>query len=231
MEVLERFSRFKDAPWFKFGDEEPENVIIGGAGGIGSWLALFLERAGIKTFIYDDDTIESHNIGGQFFKHNDIGAKKVEALYYNIRDFADTNPGIFREKYTSQSLSNKFMFSAFDNMEARKIMFENWRRFNQNEPNAIFIDGRLEMEQLQIFCITNETASVYEENYLLDDAQIADTMCTLKQTTHTAAMIASLMVGFFTNHLTNIYEEELMRDVPFYYEYFIPLNLTTIRNG
>ncbi len=38
-------NRFKDAPWYA---KEDVNVLIGGAGGIGSWLTLFLSRANFK---------------------------------------------------------------------------------------------------------------------------------------------------------------------------------------
>jgi len=39
-------------------------------------------------------------------------------------------------------------------------------------------------------------------------------------------MIASHMTAFFTNHIANIIERNYIREVPFYYEYFIPINLT-----
>ena len=39
-------------------------------------------------------------------------------------------------------------------------------------------------------------------------------------------MIATHMTAFFTNHLNNIVEGEENREVPFYYEYLIPGNLT-----
>jgi hypothetical protein len=46
----------------------------------------------------------------------------------------------------------------------------------------------------------------------------------MKQTSHSAAMIASHMVGFFTNHMTNNAVGEKDRTVPFFWEYFIPIN-------
>ena len=70
----EHYNRFKEAPWFLSVPEEEKAVIhystinIGGAGGIGSWTALFLSRAGFYTYVQDFDTIETHNIGGQFFR-------------------------------------------------------------------------------------------------------------------------------------------------------------------
>lgn len=84
---------------------------------------------------------------------------------------------------------------------------------------------RLEMEQLQIYCVTPDNIEAYEET-LFDDSDVEDTDCTARQTTHTAAMIATHMTAFFTNHIANIYERQKIRDVPFYYEHFVPASLT-----
>ena len=84
------------------------------------------------------------------------------------------------------------------------------------------------MEQLQIFCVTPDRIEEYERDHLFDDSEVEDAPCTMKQTSHSAAMIASHMVGLFTNHITNIYEREIIRDIPFYYEYFIPITLTEV---
>ena len=40
-----KFGRLKDAPWFP---QKNEYVLIGGAGGIGSWASLLISRAGFK---------------------------------------------------------------------------------------------------------------------------------------------------------------------------------------
>lgn len=219
----QQFDRFKDAPWFP---KVNETVMIGGAGGIGSWLTLFLTRAGFVPFVYDFDTIEAHNLGGQLFRPSDIGSSKVRAIHNIISEFTGQSITTINERITATSPAHHFMFSAFDNMQARKDLFEIWKRSIATCPvTPIFIDGRLEMEQLQIFCVTPDKIDDYQAQ-LFDDAEVEDAPCTMKQTSHSAAMIATLMTAFFTNHMTNIYEREVVRDVPFYHEFFIPLALT-----
>lgn len=222
--MTQQFDRFKDAPWFP---QRDELVMIGGAGGIGSWLAFFLTRAGFKPTIYDFDIIEEHNVGGQLFRNSDVGLPKVSALYNIIKEFCGNEINTVNQRIDENSPTHYFMFSAFDNMKARKDLFEVWKKSIPNCPvTPIFIDGRLTMEQLQIFCVTPDRIEEYEQNHLFDDSEVEDAPCTMKQTSHSAAMIASHMVGSFTNHITNIYEREIIRDVPFYYEFFIPVTLT-----
>ena len=321
-------SRFKDAPWFA---KEEINTLVGGAGGIGSWLTILLARAGFTPIVYDFDRIEEHNLAGQMYSRTDAIANKlkVQALKENCKSFADTDINIMAEKITDKTMSHNYVFSAFDNMQARKDIFEGWKNFvkdwrdeleptqivdveiteynvvlkdtNNNkigvvkllkdlnsislleakniadavtpgvgkvgepyiireridlayattlkdqfealgaiatvEPvtrmvkkvqgvptdTPIFIDGRLRAEQMQIFCVTPDNIEEYEK-HLFDDSEVEDAPCTLKQTSHSAAMIASHMTAFFTNHLTNNNSGDIDRTVPFLWEYFIPLD-------
>lgn len=220
----QQYNRFKDAPWFP---ERDEHVMIGGSGGIGSWLTFFLTKAGFKPTVYDFDIIEEHNLGGQLFRQDDVNDTKVNAIYKIIKEFCGQEINTFTDRITVNSSTHYFMFSTFDNMQARKDLFEVWKRSIPNCPvTPIFIDGRLLMEQLQIFCITPDKIEEYEREHLFDDSEVEDAPCTMRQTSHSAAMIASHMTAFFTNHITNIYERDNIREVPFYYEYFIPVNLT-----
>lgn len=220
------YTRFKDAPWFT---DRQETVMIGGSGGIGSWLTMFAARAGFKPVVYDYDDIEEHNIGGQLFRNSDVGSPKVNAIQTIVNQFCDYQISVFNQKIDSNSPTHYFMFSAFDNMQARKDLFQVWKKSHENcTVTPIFIDGRLTMEQLQIFCVTPDKMELYETEHLFDDAEVEDAPCTLKQTTHSAAMIASHMLAFFTNHVTNIYEREVVRDVPFMYEFFIPVTYTEL---
>jgi len=237
---LEQAGRFKDAPWFPL---DEVNVIVGGVGGIGSWLTLMLSRAGFIPMVYDFDTFEIHNMSGQLVPERLIGTIKVDAVAEVVKEFTGTTIHTFNEKYTAESMSHHYVFSGFDNMQARKDMFKAWcdyvvdwqaeghkakmldTTYLQDIP--IFIDGRLLMEQMQIFCVTPDRIEDYKK-HLFDDAEVAEAPCTLKQTSHSAAMIASHMVGFFTNHMTNVYAKDVIRNVPFQWEYFIPLDLITV---
>lgn len=220
----QQYNRFKDAPWFP---KENESVMIGGAGGIGSWLTLFLTRAGFKPIVFDFDVIEEHNTGGQLFRMSDVGKHKVTALSTIVKEFGNDLISGFTSRIDENSPMHHFMFSAFDNMKARRDMFEIWKTsISGSQVMPIFIDGRLEMEQMQVYCVTPDRIADYEAT-LFNDNEVEDAPCTMKQTSHAAAMIATLMTSFFTNHMVNVYERERVREIPFYHEFFIPLAMTT----
>lgn len=225
-------SRFKDAPWYP---KEKTFLLIGGAGGIGSWTSLLLARAGFSPMVFDFDLIEEHNLGGQLYSRSMITEKKAYALQTVIKQFSDEDITAFDEKVTEETLTHPFVISAFDNMEARKVMFKKWVDTYGSTPGAIFIDGRLQAEHMQIFCVTGgvdidsiRCQKLYEEEYLFNDSEVKDAPCTMKQTSHAAAMIASHIVGFFTNFYTNMVEKDSTRAVPFKWEYFIPMDYISV---
>lgn len=225
--LVEKHNRFKGAPWFD--ENRVETVLIGGCGGIGSWLTYFMSRADFNLYVVDDDIVEAHNIGGQMFREKDIGKLKVKCMADICEDFSSSTINIFQGRIVEDGdcPSYALAMGAFDNMDARKALFHNWKQTHDNSSiTPLLIDGRLEAEQLQIFCVTPENMDKYEEEELFEDFLVEDAPCTYRQTTHTAAMIASHMVGFMTNHITNLYGRENIREVPYYYEYYTPINLT-----
>ena len=229
-------SRFKGAPWILPTESDaalfiPYSMIyIGGAGGIGSWTTLFLSRAGFYTYVQDFDEVEEHNVGGQFYNIQSMGQYKVHALQNLIsaftgNDYICSSCTIAVDEQTEGHL---FMISAFDNMKARKDYFASWKRAIENSidpltsKDSLFIDGRLSMEGYEIYCVTPDKIEEYEET-LFADEEVEEAPCSMKQTTHVAAMIGSQITSLFTNHVTNIRAGKAIRSVPFKYTFFTPL--------
>lgn len=204
--------RFSGASWY--GKNPP--VLVGGAGGTGSWAILLLARMGIGTIgVYDNDSIDNTNMAGQFYKESQIGEYKVKALYDNIKEFTTTPLYLYQELYTENSRRSNICFACFDNMKARKIMFEKWK---QGEDRELFVDIRLDFEQVDIFLVTKVTEAQYQKEHLFDDTKVPDLPCTMKQTTHVACLAASLAVAGFTNYLRD------NGNFKFHQTYVIPLN-------
>lgn len=230
IQINEQFNTLKGLPWFNPKKAYFNRVSVFGAGGIGSWLTLFLIRAGFGVKIFDFDRVEKRNLGGQFFTVENIGQLKVNALADNIGKFSTRNPIDCRPLRIVSTLSMPYFppctFVAFDNMEARKAVFHRWKN-DIDSKSAIFIDGRLEAEFLQIFCVRGdnpEQIEKYEESLsVAEDPSNSAHMCSIKQTSHVAAMIGSFMTSFFTNFVANRVEGVESRYVPFKFEIFTPL--------
>lgn len=228
-----QFDRVKGADWFPH--LLNKEVMVLGQGGIGSWTSLLLARAGCNLTLVDMDVYETHNMTGQLVRGEDIGRNKAEVSADIVRSFSpSTTVDYYTERYAEGSFVpfNKITICGFDNMEARKTAFSRWKAGvlslpEESRKGCFFQDGRLLAEQLQVFNIRgDDTAAMekYEKEYLFDDSAVADAVCTFKQTSHGAAMIASHMVGFLTNHISNVYGPVAYRQVPFFYQYLIPLN-------
>lgn len=204
-------TRFSNAEWYG----EQEVLTIGGVGTIGSWTALLLSRLGDHEIVmYDNDVVDIENLAGQIYSKNQIGMTKVDAMRSMILDFTDLNAQkaiALKELFNGKNFVSPFVFSCFDNMEARKLMFEAWKA----KPNReLFIDGRMTMESYEVYAVSPGMEERYEET-LFDSATIEDQICSLKSTSHTGALIAGRMVSLFTNYLSNRKMGIDIRVIPF----------------
>lgn len=216
-------SRFQDALWYN-----PDFVIraaIGGVGGIGSWLTLMLSRAGFKLILYDFDTIDETNMAGQLYPTSAIGGTKTRAITGTCRDFGCENEIIAFGAFTAISHGIPIMFSAFDNMGARKLFFESWKKQKERQ---VYIDGRMLAESGQVFFVTPGREAAYEEQ-LFADGEVKDQPCSMKATSHCGAHIASIMMAGFTNWITNTKLAGDIREVPFKIEFELPLLNWTLK--
>lgn len=228
--VDEATTRFSGASWF---DEiQKSRVIIAGIGGIGSNVAFQLARmAPANITLYDEDIVERVNMAGQLYSTNDIGQRKVDAIASMISAYTLAKQvNAVPSKFTDSTEAGDIMICGFDNMAARKIFYNSWKRHVQtltpdSRAKCLFLDGRLSIDTLQIFCIQGDdkvSMDRYETEFLFSDFQAEHTVCSMKQTTYLACMIGSLMVNLFTNFIANSLNPIIPYDLPFFTEYDSP---------
>lgn len=209
--------RFKDAVWLPI--VKQHYTVVGGAGGIGSCLAFLLARLEPESItIYDPDTVDTVNMSNQLFSIDDNGKSKVSAIKGIINDYSLYQVSTKQELFTEDSPKYDIYFSCFDNMKARKAMYEVFKKsvdtFSQHGIVPLLIDGRLTAEQFQIYVVTPDRLERYEKT-LFDDSEAAVLACGFKGTTHNSFMIASKMIACYTNFCANIATEEPDRVLPF----------------
>lgn len=227
IEIDDYTSRFSGANWYK--EIQSRTIIIAGCGGIGSNTVFQIAR--MKPYdiiIYDNDTIETGNISGQLFKISQVGEYKVNAISSIIRDFSNYySVRAFNELYSYNSDVSRIMICGFDNMKARKIFFNNWLEYvrtidEKDRKHCLFIDGRLSFDTIQVFAITGDDSfniQRYSKDFLFSDKEADETICSLKQTTYLACMIASIITNNLVNFCANLAAGFNINSVPFLTEY------------
>ena len=221
-------SRFSGAIWY---DAIQHKVItLAGLGGIGSYVGFLLSRMHPQhLYMYDDDKVEATNLSGQLYGNNDINVFKVAALGNMIINYSDFR-GMTRypTRFSEDNNATDIMICGFDNMEARKTFYTqckvrvNTKDTTEEKSKCLFIDGRLAAEEFQVLTITGDNEAAmrkYEKDFLFSDAQADATLCSYKQTTFCANMIASYMVNNFVNFVANECNPLIPRVVPFYVYY------------
>ena len=220
-------SRFSGTEWYN--EIQKQRVILAGLGGIGSYVSYNLARMNIASlFMYDDDVVEQANMSGQLYCQYDIGKAKVDAMADMLKSYTTMrNIYAIKDKFTTNSEAGDVMICGFDNMEARRIFFVAWHNHVMTKPEedrhkCLFLDGRLSINTLQVFCITGDNdwaMNEYADKHLFTDAEAEETQCSLKQTTYLACMIGSMIVNLFTNWTANLLNPIIPYDLPFFTEY------------
>lgn len=219
--------RFSSASWYNKVREK--NITLAGLGGIGSYVGFLLSRLKPGSlYLYDDDKVEQANLSGQLYGMSDIGNYKVTALSKIMTNYSDFR-GFFSvaSRVTILTPPTNIMICGFDNMQARKDFYYVWRKEVMNNPEEkrkdfLFIDGRLAAEEFQVLCIRGDdeyNMKRYEREFLFSDSEAEETICSYKQTSYCATMIASYIVNLFVNFCTNQCSPVIDRDLPFFTSY------------
>ena len=227
--VDETTSRFSGAIWYE--EIQKQIVTLAGLGGIGGYVGFLLGRLKpLRLIIYDPDMVETVNMSGQLYGRSDVGRYKSTALVDMIGDYANySNIVALSQRFGDNSEATDIMICGFDNMGARRTFYEKWKQRilsypadSDNRKKCLFIDGRLAAEEFQVLSIQGDderAMAEYENKWLFSDAEAEETICSYKQTTFMANMIASVMVNVFVNFVANQCGPIIDRDVPFFISY------------
>lgn len=227
--IDETTSRFSGAIWYE--EIQKQTVTLAGVGGIGSYVGFLLSRLKPnRLIIYDPDRVETVNMSGQLYGQTDVGRYKCVALADMVMNYANYC-GIVTldQRFEDNSEATDIMICGFDNMAARRTFYEKWKQRvlsypagSDNRKKCLFIDGRLAAEEFQVLSIQGDderAMAAYEDKWLFSDAEAEETICSYKQTTFMANMIASVMVNVFVNFIANQCGPIIDRDVPFFISY------------
>ena len=215
--------RFQSAPWLT--TIQNMDILLAGVGGIGSWTALLLARMNPRNLVLMDmDRVDKSNLSGQLYSKDDIDNYKVDSINRTLQNYANYYRGMaIRFPFTEESEAYKVMICGFDNMKARKTYFKKWVELVKNTPeeercNCLYVDGRLNAEKFQVLSITGDdyaSMKKYAQEYLFNDSEAPHQLCSFKQTTYCAAMIASVIC----NSVVNFASHNIARPVIFFQEY------------
>jgi len=165
-------------------------ISIIGAGSVGSFTTLCLSKMGAKRIkVWDDDLVDEHNIANQFYRMEDVGEYKVDALQKMIMDFEGTPIETEAEKFYGLDECEGIIIVAVDNMNARKRI---WNNIKGNSNVSLFIDPRMGAKVARIYFVNPMDFGAYEET-LYDDDEAADERCTAKTIIYNVLGISSFI--------------------------------------
>ncbi len=195
-------------------------ITIVGAGGIGSHTAYLLARTGFKNLtVFDDDTVEKHNLGGQIYTKYDVGRHKVDALkgiilrdtdikineissrYFNTEEY----PVVFEGTQFNQP---KIVISGVDSMASRHAILD-LLPFTCE----YYIDGRMSISECQVYTCEPHVNRAKYLTTLFSDTESTFQACSAQQTMFTAYFMAGAIVNQVVHILTKAsYKSEINLD-------------------
>lgn len=143
------------------------HVAIGGAGGLGSNIAIALARAGVGHLtLIDFDVVELSNLNRQQYKLSQVGVPKVVALKQNILEF---NPfieiKIVQTRVTAENVATLFgdcdvICEAFDNPSSKALILQQAREQLANTP-IVMGNGMAGVHSTNLIKTVNQRDNIY----------------------------------------------------------------------
>lgn len=101
------------------------NILIAGAGSLGSQIAHHLARPGVKLYILDDDMVETQNITVSVYSHEQLAMSKAHALTRMAKARGAEAEAMHTTLISPEQINAipnlDIVIDCFDNVDAREI--------------------------------------------------------------------------------------------------------------
>ena len=173
-----------------------------GCGAIGSSASTQLARMGADKFIlYDNDIVESANVGVSQYTLYDVGHAKVHSLETKLKDINDLAEIICEDKLFKELLykgDNKdIVIIGFDNMKSRLEAVSECSKYKLK----LLIDGRMGAEHYQQYTFTKPNYNDYIKTWYEDEDGSSEP-CNMKATSYCSNMSGSFIANTIRKVLT-----------------------------
>lgn len=189
-------------------------MVMIGCGGIGSITALALAKMGCHNLtVYDDDTIEAHNLPNQVYRVEDMGKKKVEAIADILESYTGARIRTYPERVAGQKLRG-IVISGVDTMADRIRIWLDSIKLNPAVP--FYIDARMGGEVSRIYAVRPVDPfqiKAYEAT-LYSDTEADPLTCTGRTIIYNTFAIAGIITSQVKKFLMGEpYEREILLDL------------------
>lgn len=168
-------------------------VTVIGAGAIGSHTVKALAQMGMTDITaWDDDAVDVVNLNAQGYPRSALKKPKVEALREIVAEYTGTQIKPVKDRYTAGTFKG-IVISAVDNMETRKLIWQNHARKGFN--TMAIIDPRMGAENAFLMVakpLLPEDIATYEKA-LFEGREEVREPCTAKATIYTAMLLSGLV--------------------------------------
>ena len=195
------------------------NYHILGCGAIGSAAATQLVRMGASNFcLYDNDEVDTGNVGVSQYTIYDIGHKKVDMLSSKLKDINEYAEIVCDDKMFENYVymnDNDIIILGFDSMKSRLDAVKALTKWKYSKPYAL-IDGRMGAEHYQQYVLLKPTLERYKQIWYSDEDG-SEEPCNMKATSYCSNMSGS----FIANAIRKIIKKQP-------YEEFISFHFPTM---
>ena len=167
--------------------------VVIGAGAIGSFFISTIAKMGARDItVYDNDTIEDHNIANQLYPIYLKGKPKVDAIETVAFDYGEARIKKVNALWNLDNcVDGDIIVAAVDDMDIRKAIWNHYK----TRPHSLYLEGRMGAQVFFVYGVdpTNSSAKEYYEKSLYPQSEATEDLCGEKSIIYTVLQIAAQM--------------------------------------